>query len=77
MTGRHHQHRKAPAAPPAITSAALPATLLLRFQGHRLAPYRRPTSVAAPSPAARIPHAAATMSTRAGSISSSTRIDVG
>ena len=64
IAARHHQQRNAPAAPPAIASAALPQGLLRGSRASRRRP--RPTSVAAPSPTARMPHAAATMSGRAG-----------
>jgi hypothetical protein len=60
MAPRHHQQSNAPATPPATARTTLPVTLFCRFHGHFLTPYRRPASVAPPSPTARIPHAPAT-----------------
>src|SRR5690349_7562446 len=62
MAGRHHQARHTPAAAPQTANATLPLTVFLRFHGQRGPPMARPASVAMPSPAARMPHAAAMMS---------------
>ena len=68
--GRRCHSRPAPpgeedaAAAPQTANAALPLTVFLRFHGQRVPPMACPASVATPSPAARMPHAAATMSGR-------------
>ena len=64
---RHHQARPMPAAPPhsANAQACRPATCR-GSTASRAIGSRRPTIVAMPSPAARMPQAAATMSRRLG-----------
>src|SRR5207248_2459751 len=70
IAGRTHQASTTPAAPPETTKASVPAKDLSGFHGRRrpeeTAVERRPISVAAPSPNARMPHAAAAMSSRDG-----------
>ena len=66
MAGAVHQAKNTAAAPPAAMNASRPSTLLSGFQASRWRPQRRPASVAAPSPRARMPHALAAMSSLAG-----------
>src|SRR5262245_23283989 len=68
IAGLVHQASATPAAPPNTMKAAVPAAVLSRFQLNFHDRARRPTSVAAPSPSARIPHAAAATSSRFGKI---------
>ena len=72
--GAHHQQRNDAAAPPNRMNAALPATDFPEFQGIGRLRMWRPAIVAMPSPNARTPHAAATISRRPGSARSSSRI---
>src|SRR5262249_31231406 len=62
--GRHHHASPEPASVPAIAKASVPATVLSGLHGQRLPPIARPASVAIPSPAARMPQAAAAISGR-------------
>ena len=75
--GRHHHASDAPARPPHSHSAAVPATLFSRFHGIRGPLTIDPTIEAMPSPAARIAHAAATMSRRVGKTRIRMRIESG
>ena len=72
----HHASADAPAAPH-TTNAIEPAIVFSRFQGTCRPSTRWPTSVANPSPNARIPHAAATMSRREGNRRMSSSTDRG
>src|SRR5436190_2194129 len=57
---RHHSESALPTVAPHTMNASVPATVLSGFHGQRAPPIARPASVATPSPAARMPHAAAT-----------------
>src|SRR5687768_9947002 len=74
---RHHHARTAALSVPKITNARHPPADLRGFHGIRAIGSRRPTSVAMPSPAARMPHDAATMSRRFGKSRSKPTIDNG
>ena len=72
-----HAASALPARLPKTMNAARPATDFAGFHGSRADRTWAPTSVANPSPAARMPHAAATISSRDGKHSTSASTAIG